>query len=71
MEVNEYGEAAHLLEAVQQLAAHFQSFVSIPKVAELSGRVATLQRALQVQPLIRDLPKVLEVSRLYIFEVPA
>ncbi len=50
MEVNEYAEAARLLEAVQQLSAHFQSFVSIPKVAELGGRVSTLRRALQVQP---------------------
>ena len=49
VEVNEYGEAAHLLEAVQQLSQHFQSFVSIPKVAELSGRLATLQRALQAR----------------------
>ena len=48
VEVNEYAEAAHLLEAVQQLSQHFQSFVSIPKVAELGGRLATLQRALQV-----------------------
>ena len=49
MEVNEYAEAAHLLEAVQQLSQHFQSFVSIPKVAELGGRLTTLQRALQVR----------------------
>ena len=48
VERNEYREAAHLIEAVQQLAGHFQSFVAIPKVAELSGRVATLQRAVQV-----------------------
>ena len=48
VEVNEYAEAARLLEAVQQLSAHFQSFVSIPKVAELGGRVSMLQRALQV-----------------------
>ena len=48
VEVNEYAEAAHLLEAVQQLSQHFQSFVSIPKVAELGGRLTTLQRALQV-----------------------
>ncbi len=51
VEVNEYAEAARLLEAVQQLSAHFQSFVSIPKVAELGGRVSMLQRALQVLPL--------------------
>ena len=49
VERNEYGEAAHLIEAVQQLAAHFHSFVAIPKVAELSTRVATLQRAVQVR----------------------
>lgn len=49
VEVNEYCEAAHLLAAVQQLSQHFQSFVSIPKVAELSGRLATLQRALQAR----------------------
>ena len=53
VEVNEYAEAARLLEAVQQLSAHFQSFVSIPKVAELGGRVSTLRRALQVQLLWR------------------
>jgi len=50
VEVNEYAEAARLLEAVQQLSAHFHSFVSIPKVAELGGRVSMLQRALQVLP---------------------
>ena len=43
VEVGNYGEAAHLLEAVQQLAAHFRAFASIPKVAELSGRVAGLE----------------------------
>ena len=31
-ERQEYAEAAHLLEAVQQLAGHFQSYVQIPKV---------------------------------------
>ncbi len=31
-ERQEYSEAAHLLEAVQQLSAHFQSFAAIPKV---------------------------------------
>ena len=55
VERNEYGEAAHLIEAVQQLAGHFQSFVAIPKVAELSGRVATLQRAVQVPSRADDL----------------
>ncbi len=49
VEMNDYAEAAHLLEAVQQLSAHFQAFVQIPKVAELNGRVSTLQRALQVR----------------------
>lgn len=32
VERHEYAEAAHLLEAVQQLSSHFQSYVHIPKV---------------------------------------
>ncbi|KAK9837632.1 hypothetical protein WJX74_001749 [Apatococcus lobatus] len=47
-ERQEYGECAHLLEAVQQLAGHFSSFVQIPKVAELSGRLSALQKSLQM-----------------------
>lgn len=47
-ERGESGEAAHLMEAVQQLSAHFQGYASIPKVAELSGRVQALQMSLQV-----------------------
>lgn len=50
VERNEYAESAQLIEAVQQLAAHFQSFVAIPKVAELSARVIALQRTVQVAP---------------------
>ncbi|KAK9815375.1 hypothetical protein WJX72_002419 [[Myrmecia] bisecta] len=48
VERGEYSEAAHLLEAVQQLSSHFQSFVQIPKVAELGGRLSTLQKSLQM-----------------------
>ena len=48
VERHEYSEAAHLVEAVQQLSMHFQSFAQIPKVAELAGRVSTLQRSLQM-----------------------
>lgn len=48
VERQEYSEAAHLLEAVQQLSLHFQSFAQIPKVAELGGRVSTLQKSLQI-----------------------
>lgn len=48
MERQEYSEAAHLLEAVQQLSLHFQSFAQIPKVAELGGRLSTLQKSLQI-----------------------
>ena len=33
---------------MQQLSMHFQSFAQIPKVAELAGRVATLQRSLHM-----------------------
>ena len=36
------------MEAVQQLSAHFQGYASIPKVAELSGRLQALQASLQV-----------------------
>ena len=36
VERGEYAEAARLLEAVQQLAAHFQAFGSVPKVLLLS-----------------------------------
>ena len=43
VELGDYGEAARLLEAVQQLAAHFKAFASIPKIAELSGRLAGLE----------------------------
>jgi len=48
VERHEYAEAAHLLEAVQQLSSHFQSYVHIPKVAELKGRLMTLEKSLQV-----------------------
>jgi Vps53-like, N-terminal len=48
VETNDYAEAAHLVEAVQQLSAHFQAFSQIPKIAELNGRMSTLQKALQV-----------------------
>lgn len=48
VERQEYFEAAHLLEAVQQLSLHFQSFAQIPKVAELGGRLSTLQKSLQI-----------------------
>lgn len=48
VERHEYSEAAHLVEAVQQLSMHFQSFAQIPKVAELAGRVSTLQRSLHL-----------------------
>ena len=33
---------------MQQLAGHFSSFVQIPKVAELSGRLSALQKSLQM-----------------------
>ncbi|CAL8463747.1 g3281 [Coccomyxa elongata] len=51
VERGEYAEAARLLEAVQQLAAHFASFGSVPKVAELSGRVSALQMSLQLSAM--------------------
>ena len=48
-ERSSYGEAAHLVEAVHQLSAHFQGYASIPKVAELNGRTNGLQMSLQVR----------------------
>lgn len=51
VERHEYGEAAHLLEAVQQLSSHFQSYTHIPKVAELKGRLTALERSLQINTL--------------------
>ncbi|KAK9786068.1 hypothetical protein WJX73_001616 [Symbiochloris irregularis] len=43
----EFGECAQLLEAVQQLATNFEEYSSIPKIAELRGRVAALQASLK------------------------
>ena len=40
-ERQEYAEAAHLLEAVQQLAGHFQSYVQIPKVGPCGSSCAS------------------------------
>ena len=40
VERGEYAEAARLLEAVQQLAAHFQAFGSVPKVRQPSDNKA-------------------------------
>ncbi|KAL4452083.1 hypothetical protein ABPG75_007745 [Micractinium tetrahymenae] len=51
VERHEYAEAAHLLEAVQQLSSHFQSYVHIPKVAELKGRLMALEKTLQINTL--------------------
>ncbi|EFN54878.1 hypothetical protein CHLNCDRAFT_23940 [Chlorella variabilis] len=51
VERHEYAEAAHLLEAVQQLSSHFQSYVHIPKVAELKGRLTALERSLQINTM--------------------
>ncbi|GAB4819166.1 hypothetical protein N2152v2_006212 [Parachlorella kessleri] len=51
VERHEYAEAAHLLEAVQQLSSHFQSYAHIPKVAEIKGRLGTLERSLHINVL--------------------
>ncbi len=42
VERGEYAEAARLLEAVQQLAAHFRAFGSIPKVGQPSDKQGPL-----------------------------
>lgn len=47
-ERQQYSEAAHLLGAVQQLSAHFRSYIHIPRVAEIRGRVAALEKSLRL-----------------------
>lgn len=46
-ERREFGDAAHLLGAVQQLAAHFKEYSHVPRVAEMRGRVAALEQSLR------------------------
>jgi vacuolar protein sorting-associated protein 53 len=46
-ERREFDEAAHLLGAVQQLAAHFTAYAHVPRIAEMRGRVATLEQSLR------------------------
>ena len=46
-ERREFGDAAHLLGAVQQLAAHFKEYSHIPRIAEMRGRVAALEQSLR------------------------
>lgn len=51
VERHEFGEAAHLLGAVQQLSAHFRDYSHIPRVAEMRGRVAALEQSLRLASL--------------------
>jgi hypothetical protein len=46
-ERREFGEAAHLLGAVKQLAAHFKDYSHVPRVAEMRGRVVALEQSLR------------------------
>mmetsp|Transcript_6744 Transcript_6744/g.18881 ORF Transcript_6744/g.18881 Transcript_6744/m.18881 type:complete len:738 (-) Transcript_6744:326-2539(-) len=46
-EARNYREAANLLEAVEQLSAHFAAFGQVPKVAELRGRFNTIKGSLK------------------------
>ena len=46
-ERREFGDAAHLLGAVQQLSAHFKEYSHVPRVAEMRGRVAALEQSLR------------------------
>ena len=47
----EYAEAGQLLQAVRELAAHFASYTSVPKIAELRGRFAALESSLRISVL--------------------
>ena len=43
----DYRETANLLEAVNQLASHFESFNQIPKVCELRGQLSAIKSGLR------------------------
>jgi vacuolar protein sorting-associated protein 53 len=47
----EYGEAANLLNAVNQLSSHFEQYTGVPKVDELRKAVSDTRRALKTQVL--------------------
>lgn len=69
-ERREFGEAAHLLGAVQQLSAHFKDYSHVPRVAEMRGRVAALEQSLrgaslrEFELLGEDLPSPALLDRL-------
>ena len=44
-----YAEAANLLQAVNQLLVHFDSYEGIPKIDELRGQIVTIRTALRTQ----------------------
>ena len=43
----DYRETANLLEAVNQLASHFENFSQIPKVCELRGQLSAIKSGLR------------------------
>ena len=43
----DYRETANLLEAVNQLASHFESFGQIPKICEIRGQLGAIKSALR------------------------
>lgn len=47
VERSEYAEAGHLLLAVRELAAHFVPYASVPKIAELRGRMTATESSLK------------------------
>lgn len=51
VERHEFGEAAHLLGAVQQLSSNFKDYSHVPRVAEMRGRVAALEQSLRLSSL--------------------
>ena len=48
----QYKEAAHILEAVTQLAAYFESYRDIPRIAEVRGKFGNIK--LQLRTLVFD-----------------
>ena len=59
-----YREVANLLDAVKQLLTHFDRYTAVPKIAEVKGRVDTIQADLKrhVHSSFRELGQVMEAE---------
>jgi len=59
----QFREVANLLDAVKQLLTHFDRYTAVPKVAEIKGRVDSIQSDLKrhVHSLFRELGQVMKL----------